>query len=51
MTDWSTCPAVERRPGTFGGAWAFAGARVPASALFENLGSGATVPDSSVDNT
>ena len=51
MTDWNTCPAVARLPGTLGGAWAFAGTRVPVSALFENLGSGATVPDSSVDNT
>ena len=43
MTDWSTCPAVERRAGKLSGAWAFAGTRVPVSALFENLGSGATV--------
>ena len=43
MTDWSTCPAVERRPGKLSGARAFAGTRVPVSALFENLGSGATV--------
>ena len=43
MTDWNTCPAVERRAGTLSGAWAFAGTRVPVSALFENLGSGATV--------
>ena len=51
MTDWSTCPAVERRAGKLGGAWAFAGTRVPVSALCENLGSGAAVPDGSVDNT
>ena len=43
MTDWNMCPAVERRPGKLSGAWAFAGTRVPVSALFENLGSGATV--------
>ena len=43
MTDWSSCPAVERRAGKLSGAWAFAGTRVPVSALFENLGSGATV--------
>ena len=43
MTDWSTCPAVERRAGKLSGAWAFAGTRVPVLALFENLGSGATV--------
>ena len=51
MTDWNTCPAVARRPGTLGGAWAFAGTWVPVSAFFENLGNGATVPDGSVDNT
>ena len=43
MTDWSTCPAVERRTGKLSGALAFVGTRVPVSALFENLGSGATV--------
>lgn len=43
MTDWNTCPAVERRAGKLSGAWAFTGTRVPVSALFENLGSGATV--------
>ena len=43
MTNWETCPAVERRPGKLSGAWVFAGTRVPISALFENLGSGATV--------
>ena len=43
MTDWNPCPAVERRAGKLSGAWAFAGTRVPVSALFENLGSGATV--------
>ena len=43
MTDWNTCPAVERCAGKLSGAWAFAGTRVPVSALFENLGSGATV--------
>ena len=43
MTDWSTCPAVERNPHKIGGAWAFAGTRVPLHALFENLASGATI--------
>ena len=43
MTNWKTCPAVERRPGKLSGVWAFAGTRVPVSALFENVGSGATV--------
>ena len=43
MTDWSTCPAVERNPKKISGAWAFTGTRVPVYALFENLESGATV--------
>ena len=38
MTDWKTCPAVERNPRKISGAWAFAGTRVPLYALFENLG-------------
>ena len=43
MTEWKSCTAVERRPGKLSGTWTFAGTRVPVSALFENLGSGATV--------
>lgn len=43
MLDWTTCTAVERDPGKLGGAWAFRGTRVPVSALFENLESGATL--------
>lgn len=43
MTDWETCPAVERSPRKISGVWAFAGTRVPVYALFENLASGATV--------
>ena len=43
MTDWSTCPAVERNPRKISGAWAFTDTRVPVYALFENLESGATV--------
>ena len=45
MTDWNTCPAVERRPGKLGGVWAFTGTRVPVYALFENLASGATIDE------
>ena len=37
MTNWETCPAVERRPEKLSGAWVFQGTRVPVSALFENL--------------
>ena len=35
--NWSSCPAVERDPERYSGAWVFRGARVPISALFENL--------------
>ena len=45
MTDWSICPAVERKPGKVSGAWVFAGTRIPLSALYENLASGATVDE------
>ena len=34
MTNWNECPAVERNPRKIGGAWAFAGTRVPVYALF-----------------
>ena len=43
MTDWTTCPAVERTPGTVSGAWVFAGTRIPLFALYENPAAGATV--------
>jgi len=45
MIDWSTCPAVERDPKRLSGAWVFRGARVPVSALFENLEDGASVSE------
>ena len=45
MTDWSNCPAVERRTGKISGAWAFTGTRVPVYALFENLAGGATIEE------
>lgn len=37
--------AVERVPGKVSGTWLFKGTRVPVTALFENLESGATVVD------
>ena len=43
MLDWTTCQAVERDPEKLSGAWVFRGSRVPVSALFENLESGATL--------
>lgn len=45
MTDWDTCPAVERKPGKVSGAWVFVGTRIPLSALYENLASGATISE------
>ncbi len=45
MTNWDTCPAVERKPGKVSGAWVFAGTRIPLYALYENLAGGATVDD------
>jgi uncharacterized protein (DUF433 family) len=36
---------VERVPGKVSGAWLFRGTRVPVTALFENLESGATIDD------
>lgn len=45
MTDWGTCPVVESVPDRLSGAWVFTGTRLPVSALFENLESGATVEE------
>lgn len=43
--DWRACPAVESRPGTFGGKWVFTGTRVPIYILFTNLASGGMTAD------
>ena len=45
MLDWNQCPVVERSPAKVSGAWVFKNSRVPVSALFENLESGASVND------
>ena len=45
MIDWSQCPAVESVPGKLSGAWVFKDTRLPISALFENVASGATVQE------
>ena len=45
MIDWSSCPAVERDPERFSGAWVFRGTRVPVSALFQNLEDGVQLAD------
>ena len=43
--DWSQCPAVESVPGRLSGAWVFRDARMPVSAVFENLEAGATIEE------
>jgi len=43
--DWSQCPAVERVPGRLSGAWVFRDARMPVSAVFENLEAGASIEE------
>jgi uncharacterized protein (DUF433 family) len=43
--DWSQCPAVESVPGRLSGAWVFRDTRMPISAVFENLESGATIDE------
>lgn len=42
---WVGCAGIEHNPKKMSGAWVFTGTRVPVSALFENLGSGATTED------
>jgi uncharacterized protein (DUF433 family) len=43
LIDWSSCDVLERDPDKVSGTWLFRGTRVPVSALFANLESGATV--------
>ena len=45
MIEWSECTAVEQNPRKVGGAWVFRGTRVPVTALFENLESGASIDE------
>jgi uncharacterized protein (DUF433 family) len=45
VLNWSTCPVVEQSPERVTGAWVFSGTRVPVSALFENLESGARIDE------
>lgn len=40
---WNNCDAVKQGSQRMSGAWLFAGTRVPVTALFENLGAGATI--------
>ena len=43
--EWENCRAIERNPEKVSGVWVFCGTRVPVSALFDNLDSGATVDE------
>jgi uncharacterized protein (DUF433 family) len=43
--DWSQCPVVESVPGKVSGAWVLKGTRMPVSAIFENIESGASIDD------
>ena len=43
--DWGDCPGVERDPERLAGAWTFGNTRLPLHAVFENLASGATIPE------
>ncbi|MGV3662877.1 MAG: DUF433 domain-containing protein [Prosthecobacter sp.] len=43
--DWSECPSVWIDAERLSGAPAFRGTRVPVSALFNNLGSGASITE------
>ena len=43
--DWSQCPVVESVPGKVSGAWVSKGTRMPVSAIFENIESGASIDD------
>lgn len=45
MIFWNECPALERDPLTYSGAWVFRGTRVPVKALFDNLEDGAELSD------
>lgn len=43
--NWDGCNAVESREDKLGGAFVFAGTRIPVATLFENLKAGATVDE------
>jgi len=42
---WNNCDGIDQDSNKWGGAWLFAGTRVPVTALFENLEAGATVDE------
>jgi uncharacterized protein (DUF433 family) len=41
--NWQSCKAVDRNPGKLGGAWCFAGTRLPVVALFDHIDKGCSV--------
>jgi uncharacterized protein (DUF433 family) len=43
--NWEACPAVDRNPKKVGGAWCFAGTRLPVASLFEHLDGGSTIDE------
>ena len=43
--NWEFCTAVDRNPAKVGGAWCFAGTRLPVLSLFEHIDKGATVDE------
>ncbi|MBS1830858.1 MAG: DUF433 domain-containing protein [Acidobacteria bacterium] len=43
--NWQCCKAVDRVPGKLGGAWCFAGTRLPVITLFDHLDKGSTVAE------
>jgi uncharacterized protein (DUF433 family) len=43
--DWTLCSAVDRNSAKLGGAWCFAGTRLPVASLFEHLDQGSTIDE------
>jgi uncharacterized protein (DUF433 family) len=43
--NWALCVAVDRNPKKLGGAWCFAGTRLPVVSLFEHLDRGSTIDE------
>jgi uncharacterized protein (DUF433 family) len=45
IMNWASCAAVDRNPNKLGGAWCFAGTRLPVLSLFEHLDRGSTIDE------
>ena len=43
--NWALCKAVDRNPKKMGGAWCFAGTRMPVASLFDHLDEGSTLDE------